>query len=87
MGQRDSASLHTTPPCVVGDGFILCTHNTEGQDKASQDKHLSRDYHFIYCKFGNFRENLIFVNSVKKHFCDIKIRDKGVIYLYQKTIE
>ena len=25
-----------------------------------------------YCKSGNFRENFIFVNSVKRHTCDIK---------------
>ena len=26
----------------------------------------------IYCKFGNFRENFIFVNSTKRHICHIK---------------
>ena len=25
-----------------------------------------------YCKFGNFRENFIFANSVKTHICDVK---------------
>ena len=25
-----------------------------------------------YCKFGNFRENYIFANNVKKHICDVK---------------
>ena len=25
-----------------------------------------------YCKFENFRENFIFMKSVKKHICDIK---------------
>ena len=25
-----------------------------------------------YCKFGNFRENIIFANSVKRHICDVK---------------
>ena len=25
-----------------------------------------------YCKFGNFRENLIFAYSVKRHICDVK---------------
>ena len=24
-----------------------------------------------YCKFGNFRENFIFANSVKRHICDV----------------
>ena len=24
-----------------------------------------------YCKFGNFRENFIFGNSVKRHICDV----------------
>ena len=26
----------------------------------------------VYCKSGNFRENFIFANSVKRHICDIK---------------
>ena len=26
-----------------------------------------------YCKFGNFRENFIFTNSVKRHIFDVKI--------------
>ena len=26
-----------------------------------------------YCKSGNFRENFIFANSVKRHTCDRKI--------------
>ena len=25
-----------------------------------------------YCKFGNFRENFIFANSVERHICDVK---------------
>ena len=25
-----------------------------------------------YFKFGNFRENFIFANSVKRHICDVK---------------
>ena len=33
------------------------------------------------CKFGNFRENFIFANSVKRHNCDVKIREQGMIYL------
>ena len=28
----------------------------------------------MYCKSGNFRENLIFANSVKRHICDEKSR-------------
>ena len=23
-----------------------------------------------FCKFGNFRENFIFANSIKRHICD-----------------
>ena len=26
-----------------------------------------------YCKFGNFCENFIFVNSVERNICDVKI--------------
>ena len=36
-----------------------------------------------YCKFGKFPENFISAKSVKSHICDVKIRDKGMIYLYQ----
>ena len=25
-----------------------------------------------YCSFGNFRENFIFVNSIKRHISDVK---------------
>ena len=35
----------------------------------------------IYCKFGNFRENIIFANSVKEIFATLKIRHEGMIYL------
>ena len=31
----------------------------------------------IYCKFGNFRENLIFAKSVKRHICDVKKSQTG----------
>ena len=27
----------------------------------------------VYCKFGNFRENFIFANSLKRHICDVQI--------------
>ena len=27
----------------------------------------------VYCKFGNFQENFIFANSVKRHICEVKI--------------
>ena len=26
----------------------------------------------VYCKSGNFRENFIFANSVKRHICDVR---------------
>ena len=34
----------------------------------------------VYCKFGNFREKFTFVNSVKRHICDVKNRDLGMNY-------
>ena len=37
----------------------------------------------MYCRFGNFRYNFIFLNGVKDIFAVLKIRDKGIIYLYQ----
>ena len=38
---------------------------------------------FLFCKFGNFRENFIFANSVKRNISDVKNREQGMIYLYQ----
>ena len=35
-----------------------------------------------YCKFGNFGENFIFGNSVKRNICHIKINNKCMIYLH-----
>ena len=32
----------------------------------------------IYCKFGNFRDNFLFTNSVKRHICDIKKLQLGL---------
>ena len=29
-------------------------------------------YRLNYCKSGNFRDNFIFANSVKRHICDAK---------------
>ena len=26
----------------------------------------------MYCKFGNFRENLIFASSIKRHICEVR---------------
>ena len=26
----------------------------------------------VYCKVGNFRENFIFANSIKRRICDVK---------------
>ena len=34
-----------------------------------------------YCKFGNFRENFIFANTLKDIFAKLKIRDQVMIYL------
>ena len=30
------------------------------------------DVHQQYCRFGNFRENFIFANSIKRHTSDVK---------------
>ena len=30
-----------------------------------------------YCKIGNFRDNFIFVNSVKTHICDVESSRQG----------
>ena len=32
---------------------------------------------FLYCKFGNFRDNFIFANSVKTHICDVENSRQG----------
>ena len=31
----------------------------------------------MYCKFGNFRKNFIFLNSAKRHICDVKNLQQG----------
>ena len=36
------------------------------------DTWIVRPSSLCYCKFGNFRDNFIFVNSVKRHICDVK---------------
>ena len=28
--------------------------------------------YIVHCKFGNFRENFIFANSVERHICDVE---------------
>ena len=43
--------------------------------------------HIIYCKFGYFRDNSIFANSVRNIFATFKIHDLDMIYLNQKTTE
>ena len=30
------------------------------------------DYRREYCKIGNFRENFIFANSIKRHICEVE---------------
>ena len=38
------------------------------------------------CEFGNFRDNSIFVDSVKRQICDVKIRDYDTINLHLDRI-
>ena len=38
---------------------------------------------YMYCKFGNFCENFIFANSIKRHIWDVKNLEQGMIYLNQ----
>ena len=44
----------------------------------------------MYCKFGNFRENFIFANSVKRHICNNKSsrlgHDLPISYIIYMTI-
>ena len=40
---------------------------------------------FVYCKFRNFREKFVFATVLKDIFAMLKIRNKGIIYLYQST--
>ena len=34
-------------------------------------------YLTLYCKFGNFRDNFVFTNSVKRHICGVKIANRA----------
>ena len=69
-------------------GFSKVYGKIQGQQH-SVDVYILEDtsHPFIlganYCKFGNFRENFIFANSVKRHVWDVKNREQGMIYLYQ----
>ena len=50
---------------------------------SSEDKvSCSRNEHTGYCKFGNFREIVIFRKLLKDIFAILKIQDYGMIYLY-----
>ena len=35
----------------------------------------------LYCEFERFGENFVFTNSVRRHICDVKICDYGMICL------
>ena len=35
------------------------------------------DFSSKYCRSGNFRENFIFADSIKRHVCDIKYSPLG----------
>ena len=74
-----------------GKGFVLWDHcqNILDDPRINNDPTPSQLVHLMhnkfifcivdpshsYCKSGNFRENFIFANSVKRHTCDVKIRD------------
>ena len=49
----------------------------------SLTNHLAEKERERYCRFGNFRENFIFVNSIKRHIGDLKNSRQSKIYLYQ----
>ena len=57
------------------------THLLEKQDKQLKETIADRvetNLPFCgYCKFGNFRENFIFTNSVKTHICYVKNARQG----------
>ena len=65
------------------DGFGESAHFNLAWAFVTEPKpHVLAQMPFLYCKFGNFRENLIFANSFKRHICNVKNRDKGMIYPY-----
>ena len=64
---------------ILGDKKIFI-HNDFQMDTMKLDFNMPNDirvcclfyFFFNYCKFGNFCENFIFVNSVKRHICHIQ---------------
>ena len=46
--------------------LFICTANSCSKPINSQI------YRYRYCRFGNFRENFIFTNSIKRHISDVK---------------
>ena len=75
---------HRTPYAWHRWKGLTLTHQTgpeEDHTLGTTEGKNSKDT--IYCKFGNVRDNFIFVNSVKRHISDVKIRNQGMIYLYK----
>ena len=52
--------------------MVLNESSVIGRISLLLDKRSSCFFCGNYCKSGNFRENFIFVNSVKLHICDVK---------------
>ena len=46
--------------------FVCLLYKIEGNGAKGID-----NARHSYCKSGNFRENLIFANGVKRHICDV----------------
>ena len=63
--------------------FFICPPNYSVIVLKKQD--IKYDQHVkltvsIYCKFGNFGD-IVFVNSIERHICDVKNSRLGMIYL------
>ena len=48
----------------------LCWFDNEDLFKVTEIYEFT--FYTVYCKFGNFRENFIFANSVKTHICNVE---------------
>ena len=60
--------------------FVSTDRRTDGRTDGGDNnipfalflKKRGENYMSRYCKSGNFRENFIFANRVKRHICDVK---------------
>ena len=62
----------TAQMCLLREASISVQSREEQANLCSLVRSFSGHLCGEYCKFGNFRENFIFANSINRHICDVK---------------